>query len=500
MADPSALPATDTDAMVNSLLQKLGQSSDRLSAQIIPFRKREQDVEQKIADIQPPPEPTLTPVPTQAPPPQITQSLSAMSSPLMFLAALSGAFGGPSAIASAVQNATGFLNGIKKGDADTTKENLDQFNTNVDAAMKSNQAAIDKYRAAFEAKTFDLNKLNGELRSIASEYGDPITMHAIETGDLESAFKLVDLRQRQQEALRNHQDMMNLRIDSAWKDATLHLKDGSYVSGQKNAITNSYRDASGNDIPAGRVDDTLTGIPAEAIVKPDAAKEAAELALKGDWKDALNGVGFGNAANLNRAIIRDAIQKQAAAKGMTGGDIANVIGQFDALVAGYRSAGQLSGRLTVFASEAQQAGDFLKEVNDQFPDDLRTQYKDINSLVQAFQTRTGGTQVIALGGALNSFANSYMRVASGGGTPRLAYYDHAMDILNKAYSEGQLNTGIETLQAEIERALQAPGTAMSEFQKVLQGTAGTGESAASQAGRVLTGRPAPSTNDPYGLR
>lgn len=190
----------DSDALVQQLLQKLGQSSDTLRSNIVPFRKRQQEIEGQISDIQPPPAPTLTPVPTQAPDPQVTDPLKAMSSPMMMMALLGGALTG-APITAALKNGEGFLKGIQAGDQEATKNHLDEFNANLKAANDANSAALEKYRAAFESKKFDMDKLTSELRSIASETGDEMTMHQIETGDIGEAFKLLDARQKNQDRL-----------------------------------------------------------------------------------------------------------------------------------------------------------------------------------------------------------------------------------------------------------------------------------------------------------
>ena len=251
MAD--VVPAQNTDALLQSLLQKLSASSGSLASNVVPFRQRQQAIEQKIDAVEPPAPPELTPIPTKAPDPQYTNIFKALSPDMMALAALGGALTG-APITATLQNATGFLKGIHEGDEQATKDHLEQFNTNLNAAKDANAAALEKYRTVLDSKNFDMNKMNGQLRSIANEYGDPITMHAIETGDLKGLAQIVEAREAMQTRLQNHQDMINLRVEGSWGPTLdFTLKDGKKVQGERNKLTGQIRDLAGNEIDRSQI-------------------------------------------------------------------------------------------------------------------------------------------------------------------------------------------------------------------------------------------------------
>ena len=264
-AAPQSSGGADLNPLLQQLLQRINGGGSTLQSNVVPIRQKQQEIQSQIADIQPAPAPEITPVPTQAPLASVTDPLKAMGSPMMLMALLGGALTG-APITSALQNATGFLEGIHKGDAEATKNHLDEFHANIDAAMKSNSAALEKYRAAMESKNFDLNKKLGEFRAVATEYGDPITMHAIETGDLEAAFKLIDARERNQQALQNHLDALTAGVSRAWKPVVLQMKDGSYVNGERNDITQGYRDAEFHDVSPAQVTQALSGPAATQVL------------------------------------------------------------------------------------------------------------------------------------------------------------------------------------------------------------------------------------------
>lgn len=284
MIQTGGADTSGTDALVQSLLQKLGASQKQLSADIIPFRQKQQDIMGRI-DATPAPEaPTLAPVPTQAPEPQVTDVFKSMGSPMFMLGLLGGALTGQP-ITGALKNATGYLTGIRKGDAAATQQHLDQFKENVSAANTANRDALDAYHAASDKYKNDIGKLMDEWRGIANQYGDPITMQAIEAGDISKAFSLIEARERLHEQLQQHMDMLNLRIDGAW-GSTLDftMKDGRHIQGMRNRLSGAIQDINGKSVdPADisredKVPTQARSAPALALQKfiqdhPDAGEE-----------------------------------------------------------------------------------------------------------------------------------------------------------------------------------------------------------------------------------
>src|SRR5271169_1509344 len=83
----------------------------------------------------------------------------------------------------------------------------------------------------------------------------------------------------------------------------------------------------------------------------------------------------------------------------------------------------------------------------------RTQYKTINSVIEAFQENTGGTAVVQLGEALNTTVNLYARAINPtGGKPTVNDLNHANDVLQKAWSKGQIEAGVQQLLQEVDAA------------------------------------------------
>lgn len=149
---------------------------------------------QQIQKLQPPKAPTLAPVPA-APVAQITNPLKAMSPGLMLLATLGGALT-RAPITTALNNATGFINGVKAGNQYITKTRLDNFNAAIKQATAANATATDQYKLAMSQYGNDAAKLQQDLLGIASEHGDDPVKALLESGDIKDAVNLIESREK----------------------------------------------------------------------------------------------------------------------------------------------------------------------------------------------------------------------------------------------------------------------------------------------------------------
>lgn len=454
----SDVSAADPDQLIAGMLAKFG--TPPAPPNLAPFQKAKLQIGQQQAALTPPQAPQLQPIPQDVPKAQFTSAFSDAGLPMMLLAGLAGALTGQP-LTSAFNNAASFMHGLQKGDTIANKQALDEFNTHLDAAKSANQNAIDQYHTAFENYNGNVEKLKSELSSIADAEGDTTLKYQIEQNQFEDAYKIVEARQRLNEQLQQHQDMIDLRVQGAWKDTTLHLSDGSYVSGQKNSITGGYRDTEGNPIDASKVKDTLAGVPVEAIVDPDAAQQAAEMAVdKGDFKDALAASGgFGTVGNLNRGIVRNAITKYAKSKGMSGSDVAGMIAQFDEQVAAARTIGHVAGSTAQGAQELQQIAPRVKEVSDRIS---RTQFPTINAIELAAERGTGNADVIQLNGYIQTLRNAYAQVMTRGGRMSDQTRTYAKEMIDGSLATNQIDAALQAIMNEAAIAQSSAARATQE--------------------------------------
>ena len=193
----------------------------------------------------------------------------------------------------------------------------------------------------------------------------------------------------------------------------------------------------------------------------DTLTQMADQYLAGD-KSVLTGLGYGNMGASNRAALREEIEKRAKASGMSGRDIATALAEYQGLTAGERSLGTRTATMGMAVSEAKQ---LIPQVLQTSAAVDRTQYPTLNSLLLAAEKGTGSEEAVRLGIAVNSFINVYARAISPTGTPTVSDKDHARELLEPYWSQGQIAAGMDQIVKELKAASQAPGVVRQEFRE-----------------------------------
>ena len=129
-----------------------------------------------------------------------------------------------------------------------------------------------------------------------------------------------------------------------------------------------------------------------------------------------------------------------------------------------RTIGTQEANTAMAASEARKmisiANDYSTKVD-------RTQYPNINAISNAVDKGTGDINIVQLNTALNSLVNVYARAINPKGVATVDDKKHAREIVNSAYSSGQLSGIFQVMDQEM-AAAQVAGK---EARKVLRGGA-----------------------------
>jgi hypothetical protein len=94
----------------------------------------------------------------------------------------------------------------------------------------------------------------------------------------------------------------------------------------------------------------------------------------------------------------------------------------------------------------------------------RTKYPDLNKIILAAKEKTGDEKVVRYGIAVNTYINNYAR-ALGAGNAVLTdtARKEASDILQVAWSKGQIRSALNQMQLELESELQGAHEARRSF-------------------------------------
>jgi len=93
----------------------------------------------------------------------------------------------------------------------------------------------------------------------------------------------------------------------------------------------------------------------------------------------------------------------------------------------------------------------------------RTEYPDINSLINAAKKKTGGKDVIKLGIAIESLVPVYARVLKPVGQIGVTDTNRAHELLDKAWSDGQIGAALDQMEVELGSARTALDKTLEEY-------------------------------------
>ncbi len=181
---------------------------------------------------------------------------------------------------------------------------------------------------------------------------------------------------------------------------------------------------------------------------------------------------MGRSAGGAQAIarVRNRMVEIANEEGLDPKDVAAAQAELTGYAAGQRTLGSISARSDRATIEARALGDQVKTRSDYVD---RTEYPDINKILEAGMTKTGNTNVVRLGIALNGFINTYAKAINPLGVPTDADKNHARDILNAAWSKGQINAAMDQFNIELTTAQGATPSAQKQMHEAFTGGGGS---------------------------
>ena len=119
-----------------------------------------------------------------------------------------------------------------------------------------------------------------------------------------------------------------------------------------------------------------------------------------------------------------------------------------------------AANLTLAENEAQT---LIPRVREASANVSRTRYPSLNSIILAGKQGTGDPAVIKLGVAASSLIPVYARVLKPTGQITEGDTARANEILNKAWSDGQINAALDQMQTELKSARTALDQTVREY-------------------------------------
>ena len=306
------------------------------------------------------------------------KQMSDSAGSMMALAGLVGAMlGAP--ITVALRGMTGAMKGVQEADEQQFKEGYQKYKDNMNEALRLNDEKLKAYDRVLKGKEFNIREIDSQLKTIGEQYGDQIMMNA---KDFKTKIDQVNATAKAMENARNHKE----KNDEWAKDYQLKLEKNN-------------REKKASEGGASLTDEDLQFM--------------AKQRLAGD-KSVFQNLGRGAQGAANIVKLRHAIMEEAKKQGIGPEQVSTIDSELAGITAGERTLGARTANVEMAGAEAQK---FIKIANDASEKVDRTQFKSLNSVLQAAEKHTGGEDVIKLATATNSLINAYARAISPSGTP-----------------------------------------------------------------------------------
>lgn len=201
-------------------------------------------------------------------------------------------------------------------------------------------------------------------------------------------------------------------------------------------------------------------------IDDDSAKLIAEESLRGDWHGTV-GMGRNQASMRKIAEWRGRLAKE---NNMTGADLAANTAEFMGILAAERVLGTRGAGIDLGIAEAGKFAPMVLRASDMVD---RTKFPTVNSLLLAAEKGTGGEAVIRLIDSLNAYKMAYTQILTRGGMPTDDSRRRADEIIDKAWSNGQIKTALDQLNQEMNGARSAVPEVRDNLYKALTGKSRT---------------------------
>lgn len=198
--------------------------------------------------------------------------------------------------------------------------------------------------------------------------------------------------------------------------------------------------------------EVITKNGGDALLDEDTIGALAQQARAGDTTVFQN-LGRGAQGAENIVKLRKEIVRQNNEGGVSGSEQALRNAEMAGVKAGQRTIGTKGANIEMAATEFNQVLPVVQQASAAVS---RTNYPDLNKIIQMGQAKTGDPNVVKFGGGVNTLVNLYARAISPTGTPTVSDKDHAREILSAAWSQGQFDGAVGMMQNEIKAALSSP--------------------------------------------
>jgi len=168
------------------------------------------------------------------------------------------------------------------------------------------------------------------------------------------------------------------------------------------------------------------------------------------------------------SAARHAIVQYGKEQGKGGADVAQATAEFEGLKAGERALGTRTANVGLAVNEANLLSDLALKTSGEWQ---RSGVKSLNDLQKYAQSKTASPELRRFVAANNSFVNAYARAVSPSGTPTVSDKEHAREMLDTGFAQGDYAATVDILRQEMAAAQEAPQATKKELAKLAKADA-----------------------------
>jgi hypothetical protein len=430
----------------------------------------------------------------QTPPEQVWGSLA------MAVAAFGGLLT-HTPVTTSLNAMAGVMDAFHKGDIERTKQEMDRWQASQDSLKTIINYRMKVYEEAMKKMATAPKEAEAMMSANAASLQDTAVQEAINSGDMPKALaitqggfaawqKMDQEAQKTKQSLDDRIEMHGLQmqryeaqkagdaakvseIDQKITDLLQRAQLGSGKAtgslAPKPGTTAQSLEAIKADIRAAHPDWSEGQIVEQAnnelarskqvTLSDDAIEMTVNRMLAGD-QNALLGLGRSPA---NMVKVNDVLAKKMKDGDISALELADRQAEAKAYIAGTRTLATRTANMSVAASEAEQFAPLVKQLSDKVS---RSDYPTINEYTIKAMQASGNTDVVRYGQAINALIYSYAKFLNPTGIPTDADKAKSTEILNTAWSKGQINAAVDQIMREIQVGKQGLVNAGEETKEI----------------------------------
>lgn len=470
--DPAQSPLAPAKPNVEGIIAQQPKRLEELNKDVSDTDKQVSDINKKegamkMPELQPVPQPTVQP----------TDPAKIWGSAAMLFAGLGGLMT-RRPIVTAMNAATKVFDAYRQGDQEAAKVAFDSWKAANENAMKIADFQQKQYKEAMDGYEKDKTGALAALRAKMVAFQDETGVQQLDVHGIQGAEQhMIELKRLQQEWDKaqpglekgndQHQAAMSIKAAQKEYQAAQASKDPAKMQAATEKLKTAVQEAQDLNSAYGGKGGSGSANP----LSDEDLKSMSEQYLAGD-KSVLSGLGFGNAGAANRARLQDMIRKTAKDLGMSGGDIAAKIAEFQGVTAGERTLSTTAARIGLGAAEMQTLVPQVKEASKKLSrgDASLT----MNGLIQRAEHETQNPQLRSLAVRLQGLKSAYSQVLTRGGVPTDSARAATDELFSTKDSQTVLDTVLDAMGQETAAIRAAPGIVREELREGISGNTRSG--------------------------